>query len=303
MYEGIKDIVSDKVDIIYDEEMSKHTSFKIGGKADIFAVVDSVEDLIQIEKYAKENNIFTFIMGNGSNLLVSDSGIRGIVIKLGDEFKKISIEEEYITVGAACSINALAQSALGNELTGFEWAFGIPGSVGGAVFMNAGAYGGSMSDVVFETTYLDENYNLCKLEKEAHKFGYRKSVFKIKEVNGIILSTKIKLKKGDKKEIWEGMQKYINARIDKQPLNMPSAGSVFKRPDGHFVGKMIEDLGLKGFTVGGAQVSEKHAGFIVNLGNATSKDVKELIKYIQSKVKEQYNVDLETEVLEVGEWE
>lgn len=301
MYEGIKDIVSDKVDIIYDEEMSKHTSFKIGGKADIFAVVDSVEDLIQIEKYAKENNIFTFIMGNGSNLLVSDNGIRGIVIKLGDEFKKISIEEEYITVGAACSINALAQFALENELTGFEWAFGIPGSVGGAVFMNAGAYGGSMSDVVFETTYLDENYNLCKLESDEHKFGYRKSVFKTKEINGIILSTKIKLKKGDKKEIWEGMQKYINARIEKQPLNMPSAGSVFKRPDGHFVGKMIEDLGLKGFTIGGAQVSEKHAGFIVNLGDATSKDIKELIKYIQSKVKEKYNVDLETEVLEVGE--
>lgn len=301
MYEGIKDIVSDKVDIIYNEEMSKHTSFKIGGEADIFVVVNSVEDLIQIKKYAKQNNIFTFIMGNGSNLLVSDSGIRGIVIKLGEEFKKISVEEAYITVGAACSINALAQAALENELTGFEWAFGIPGSVGGAVFMNAGAYGGSMSDVVTETTYLDENYNLCKIENDEHKFGYRKSVFKMKEVNGIILSTKLKLKKGDKKDIWEGMQKYINARIDKQPLNMPSAGSVFKRPDGYFAGKLIEDSGLKGFTIGGAQVSEKHAGFIVNLGDATSKDVKELIKYIQNKVKENYNVDLETEVLEVGE--
>lgn len=301
MYEGIKDIVSDKVDIIYNEEMSKHTSFKIGGEADIFVVVNSVEDLIQIKKYAKANNIFTFIMGNGSNLLVSDSGIRGIVIKLGEEFKKISVEEEYITVGAACSINALAQAALENELTGFEWAFGIPGSIGGAVFMNAGAYGGSMSDVVIETTYLDENYNLCKIENDKHKFGYRKSVFKMKEVNGIILSTRLKLKKGDKKDIWEGMQKYINARIDKQPLNMPSAGSVFKRPDGYFAGKLIEDSGLKGFTIGGAQVSEKHAGFIVNLGDATSKDVKELIKYIQNKVKENYNVDLETEVLEVGE--
>jgi len=301
LYKELEKIASDKTKITYDEIMANHTSFKIGGKADCFAVVNSEEELIQILKYLKNNNIPVFIMGNGSNLLVSDNGIRGVVIKLGEEFKKMSCEGTYINVGAACSMNALAQGALENSLTGFEWALGIPGTVGGAVYMNAGAYGGSMEDVIYETIYLDDEFNIRTLSNEGHKFGYRKSSFKSGRIKGIILKTVIKLEMGKKEEIWANMQKYIGARIDKQPLNMPSAGSVFKRPDGHYVGKMIEELGLKGFSIGGAQVSTKHAGFIVNTGNATSKDIKELIAYIKTKVKEKYDVELETEILEVGE--
>lgn len=301
MYKEIEKFVSSKTKITYDEIMAKHTTFKVGGKADCFIVANSCDDLIQILKYLKENKIPFFIMGNGSNLLVSDKGIRGVVIKLGEEFKSISCEGEYITVGASCSMNALAQNALENSLSGFEWALGIPGTVGGAIFMNAGAYGGSMEDVVYKTIYLDEDFNLCTLDKQSHNFGYRRSVFKLGEIKGIILKIQIKLASGKKDEIWANMQKYIGARIDKQPLNMPSAGSIFKRPDGHYVGKMIEDLGLKGYSIGGAKISEKHAGFIVNSGNATSEDIKELIKYIKNKVKAAYDIELETEVLEVGE--
>lgn len=301
LYKELEKIISDKSRIMYDETMAKHTSFKIGGTADCFIVAEVKSDFIQIMKYIKENNIPFFIMGNGSNLLVSDKGIRGVVIKLGDEFRKVSSEGEFITAGSACSVNALAQNALENSLTGFEWAFGIPGSIGGAVFMNAGAYGGNMADVLYSTTYLDEDFNECVLDNDSHSFSYRKSVFKTGEVRGIILETTLKLSTGKKEEIWANMQKYIGARIDKQPLNMPSAGSVFKRPDGHFVGKMIEELGLKGFSIGGAMVSEKHGGFIVNSGNATAEDVKSLIKYIKTKVKEKYDVELETEILEVGE--
>lgn len=301
MYNEIEEFIVDKTNIKYDEPMANHTSFKIGGPVDCFVVVNSEKELIQVIKYLKNNNIPFFVMGNGSNLLVSDKGIRGVVIKLGDEFKKIEYSGEYITVGASCSMNALAQGALENSLEGFEWGFGIPGTSGGAVFMNAGAYGGCMADVVEETIYLDEECNVCSLKKEQHDFGYRKSTFKSGNTKGIILRTKIKLKVGKKEEIWANMQKYIGARIDKQPLNMPSAGSIFKRPDGHYVGKMIEELGLKGVSIGGAQVSEKHAGFIINTGNATAKDIKDLIAYIKNKVKEKFDVDLETEVLEVGE--
>ena len=300
LYNELEKFVSDKTRVMYNENMSKHTSFKVGGKADCFVIVNLESELIQIIKYLKGNDIPFFVMGNGSNLLVADEGIRGVVIKLGDGFKEIVSDGNYITAGAACSVNTLAQSALENSLTGFEWAFGIPGTVGGAVFMNAGAYGGCMEDVIYSTTYLDEDFNICKLDKESHNFGYRKSVFKMGEIKGIILKAVLKLREGKKEDIWANMQKYIGARIDKQPLNMPSAGSVFKRPDGYYVGKMIEELGLKGFSIGGAQVSEKHAGFIVNTGNATAKDIKELIAYIKDIIKEKYGVALETEILEVG---
>ena len=201
MYNEIEKFVSDKTRVLYDEEMAKHTSFKIGGKADCFIVINSETELIQVLKYLKENNIQFFVMGNGTNLLVSDNGIRGVVIRLGDDFKKFSCDEDCITVGSSCSVNALAQYALENSLCGFEWAFGIPGTVGGAVFMNAGAYGGTMEDVVKETIYLDEDFNICTLEKNGHNFGYRKSSFKLNEVNGIILRTIIKLKSGNKEEI------------------------------------------------------------------------------------------------------
>lgn len=301
MYNELIEILSKDSKILFDEPMSRHTTFKIGGNADCFVVANSYDDLTRVLEFAKEKNVPIMIIGNGSNLLVLDNGIRGIVVKLGSFSTAVTCEESTIIAGAGASLSAVTQEALKNGLTGIEWAFGIPGTVGGAVFMNAGAYDGSMSDVVLETTYLDESFNLCVLSREMHKFDYRKSAFNLGEVRGIIIKTKILLEFGDKEEIWNKMRKCMAARIDKQPLNMPSAGSVFKRPKDHFVGKMIEELGLKGFCVGGAKVSEKHAGFIVNSDNATADDVKKLIEYIKFRVKDRYNVELETEIKEVGE--
>ena len=213
LYKELEKIASSKTKITYNEVMANHTTFKVGGKADCFIIVNSCDELIQILKYLKEKEISFFIMGNGSNLLVSDNGIRGVVIKLGEEFKNISCDGEYITVGSSCSMNALAQNALENSLSGFEWALGIPGTVGGAIFMNAGAYGGSMEDVVYKTTYLDENFNLCTLDKESHNFGYRKSAFKLGEVKGIILKIQIKLKPGKKDEISLGVLASCTANV------------------------------------------------------------------------------------------
>lgn len=301
MYNELIEILSKDSKILFDEPMSRHTTFKIGGNADCFVVANSYDDLTRVLEFAKEKNVPIMVIGNGSNLLVLDNGIRGIVVKLGSFSTAVTCGESTIIAGAGASLSAVTQEALKNGLTGIEWAFGIPGTVGGAVFMNAGAYDGSMSDVVLETTYLDESFNLCVLSREMHKFDYRKSAFNLGEVRGIIIKTKILLEFGDKEEIWNKMRKCMAARIDKQPLNMPSAGSVFKRPKDHFVGKMIEELGLKGFCVGGAKVSEKHAGFIVNSDNATADDVKKLIEYIKFRVKDRYNVELETEIKEVGE--
>ncbi len=301
MYNELTEILSKESKILFDEPMAKHTTFKIGGKADCFVIADNYEDLVKVVEFAKINNISIIVIGNGSNLLVSDKGIRGIVVKLGRFSNQVSCEGSVITAWAGTSLSAVTQEALKNSLTGIEWAFGIPGTVGGAIFMNAGAYEGSMSDVVLETTYLDEDLNLCTLSKEMHEFDYRKSVFNLGKVSGTIIKTKLLLELGDKEEIWNKMRKCMAARIDKQPLNMPSAGSVFKRPRDHYVGKMIEELGLKGFMVGGAKVSEKHGGFIVNSDNATAEDVKKLIKYIKFRVKDRYNVELETEIKEVGE--
>lgn len=301
MYNELSEILSKESKLFFDEPMKKHTTFKIGGNADCFLIVNSYEDLEKALKFAKSNDVPVMIVGNGSNLLVSDKGIRGIVIKLGAFFSEVICEGSLITAGAGASLSSVTQEALKNGLTGIEWAFGIPGTIGGAVFMNAGAYDGSMSDVVLETTYLDENLNLCVMDKEMHEFDYRKSVFNLGKNCGIIIRTKILLEFGDKDEIWSKMRKCMSARIDKQPLNMPSAGSVFKRPKDYYVGRMIEELGLKGFSVGGAKVSEKHGGFIVNVDNATASDVKNLIVYIKARVKERYGVDLETEIKEVGE--
>ena len=301
LYNKLIEVLSAKSEILLNESMKKHTTFKIGGNADCFVVVNSEEDLIKTISFAKENNVSVMMIGNGSNLLVGDNGIRGIVIKLGKFFSEVSCTGNIVTAGAGASLSSMTQVALENNLTGVEWAFGIPGTVGGAVFMNAGAYDGEMSLVVTETTYLSESLEVCTLSGKEHEFNYRKSAFNLGHVNGIILRTKVLLEKGNRDEIWGKMRKCMSARIDKQPLNMPSAGSVFKRPKDHFVGKMIDELGLKGYKVGGAKVSEKHGGFIVNDGDATASDVKKLIEYIKFRVKDKYNVDLEVEIREVGE--
>ena len=293
----------DKSKVKYDEPMSKHTTLKVGGNADVLVIPECVEDIKSVIKFAKENNIDTFVIGNGSKLLVKDGGIRGIVIKLSSKFSGLVIDGEYITVEAGASLPKLAIVAKDNSLSGLEFAAGIPGNVGGAVYMNAGAYGSDMSNVIVEVTCLDENLNIKKIMGKDCEFGYRTSVFRNRYKDFVILSTKLKHEKKDKKEIEDAMKKNNDSRREKQPLEFPNAGSTFKRPEGFFVGKLIDDLGLKGFKIGGAEVSTKHSGFIVNTGNAKAKDVIDLIEYIKRKVIEKNNVKLEEEIIIIGEEE
>ncbi len=281
-----------------DEIMSNHTSFKIGGKADCFIECGSEECLRLVMKAIRDYDISYFIIGKGSNLLVSDKGIRGAVISLSG-FDGITVKDCNITVGAGVSLAKLCTEALGNSLTGLEFAYGIPGSVGGALFMNAGAYGGEMSQVVTSATVLSNNGEIKQVKLEDMKLGYRTSAFK---TNGdIILSVDLKLEFGNKAEIKAEMDELLARRKDKQPLEYGSAGSTFKRPKGYFAGALIEKNGFKGVSVGGAMVSEKHAGFVINYNNATAKDVKVLMEKIKTAVLENDGVLLEPEVIFVGE--
>lgn len=280
-----------------NEPMSCHTSFKIGGAADIFISVRCVEELSAVFKKCGELDIPRLVIGKGSNLLVSDSGVEGAVISLLD-MNGISVKGEEITCGAGAALSDVCRAALDNSLTGLEFAYGIPGSIGGAVYMNAGAYGGEMADVVLSAECLMPDGSIVKVNACDMNFGYRKSVFK---ENGMtVLSAVLRLRQGDEKEIQEKMDDYICRRKQKQPLEYPSAGSFFKRPTGYFAGALIEKNGLKGETVGGAQVSEKHAGFIINCGGATCEDVKRLGKNVSDKVFAADGVRLEPEVIFVG---
>lgn len=285
--------------LFFNESMKKHTSFKLGGNADILIVPSNEEEVCEVIKLCKKFNYPFFVMGNGSNLIVKDGGIRGLVIKMTENFSKINITGEIVESDSGVLLSKLSKFAMKNDLSGIEFAEGIPGTLGGAVIMNAGAYNGEMKDVVVKTRYIDKNGDVQTIEGEEHKFSYRSSY--IQKESGIILKSWLKLKKGNKEQIAKEMNEFSKRRRDKQPLEMPSAGSVFKRPEGYFAGKLIEDCGLRGFTIGEAQVSEKHCGFIVNKGNASSEDVIKLIKHIQNCVKNKYNVILETEVKIVGE--
>lgn len=291
----------DSSKVRYNEPMSKHTTLKVGGNADVFVLPESVEDVISVLSFAKENNIPVTVIGNGSKLLVLDKGIRGLVIKLSSKFANVEINGEYLTVSAGMSLPRVAIIAKDNALSGLEFAAGIPGNVGGAVYMNAGAYGSEMSSVIEEVTYVDENLNVQTVSNEECKFGYRTSMFR--ESKYVILSTKLKLKAGNKEEIEALMKANNEARKSKQPLEYPNAGSTFKRPEGYFVGKLIDDLGLKGYKIGDAQVSTKHSGFIVNTGKATASDVLRLINYIKEKVLEANGVELHEEIIVIGEGE
>ena len=286
------------MEIIKNEPMKNHTTFKIGGPADEFCEAESVEDIIRATQYAKEKNLPLFIMGNGSNLLVSDKGIRGIVLKLSDKFSKCEVLGDTIRAESGALLSAISKLALKMSLSGMEFAAGIPGTLGGTVYMNAGAYGGEMKDIVKSVTYF-KNGEIKRIE-DGFDFGYRKSVFS--DTDAIILEAELKLKKGNADEIKAKMEELKKRRVEKQPLSMASAGSTFKRPEGYFAGKLIEDAGLKGFSIGGAAVSEKHSGFVVNTGGATAQDVKTLILHIQKTVKQKFGVELETEVKIVGEF-
>ncbi len=282
--------------ILNNEPMSKHTSFRTGGNADTFIKVESAEDIINIIK-EYDNPIF---IGNGSNLLVSDDGIRGTVVQIYDEFNQISLKEEnVIHADAGALLSKIAAFARDNSLTGFEFASGIPGTAGGAVFMNAGAYGGEMKDVVVNV-YAIENGKEVVYNCEEMQFDYRSSIAMKK--NLIISGVDYKLTKGNKDKINEIMIDLNSRRREKQPLEYPSAGSTFKRPEGYFAGKLIMDSGLSGYTVGGAMVSTKHCGFVINTGKATSTDIYNLIKDVQRIVLDKMGVKLETEVRLIGEF-
>lgn len=292
----LKGLSDNGVQFVLNEPMSRHTTFKIGGNAEVFVSIYSTEELIFVIKSANEFCVPYFVLGAGSNLLVSDNGIEGAVIKLCGE--DIKTDGDEITCLASVKLSKVCVSALENSLTGLEFAYGIPGSVGGAVFMNAGAYGGEMSQVVKSAECVDNFGNIKTVSAEDMKFGYRTSIFK----NSSFVITKVtfKLNKGETNEIKSKMNDLLTRRKQKQPLEYPSAGSTFKRPQGYFAGTLIEKNNLKGVSCGGAQVSSKHAGFVINTGNATAKDVKNLIKKIQDTVYENDGVHLETEVIFVG---
>lgn len=283
--------------IFIDEEMSKHTSFKTGGKADFFIVVENETELIECLRLTKMFDKKFFIIGNGTNLIVTDKGFRGVIIKL--KFNELKIDGDEIIAGAGVPLVLLSKFAYENGIKGYEFASGIPGTIGGAVRMNAGAYGGEIKDVLVSTKYLDENYNIVELKNSEHYFKYRDSIFSNEK--WIILESKFKIEYGDKKEIENKRNEYMTSRREKQPLDKPNAGSTFKRGEDFITAQIIDEVGLKGYSIGGAMVSTKHAGFIVNENNATSKDILDLIEYVKRKVKEETDKDLKLEVLVIGE--
>ncbi len=277
------------------EEMYKNTSFKTGGKCAVRLSPSSENQLIDIIKKAKELNIPFIVLGNGTNILVPDEGIDKAVIIIGNNMANISLDGEIISFSAGTNLTSLCRFALENNLGGLEFAFGIPGTCGGAVFMNAGAYGGEMKDVLIEITYLTPDMKIKVIKAEDAKLSYRHSVFK--ENGCIILSAKVRLNCDKKENIKAKMDDFLGRRKDKQPLEYPSAGSTFKRPEGYFAGALIEQCNLKGYSIGGAQVSEKHAGFVINKGGATSTDILNLIEHIKSTVQQNTGVTLEPEVI------
>lgn len=287
----------------HNESMSKHTSFRVGGNADLFISVNTVEKLKKILELNNKLKLPITIVGNGSNLLVSDKGIRGIVIKyIGENYKiyNQSNDEIKVTVEAGMLNGKLAQILLKEGLTGFEFASGIPGTIGGAIFMNAGAYGKEMKDIVEEVTYIDlSDEKIYTINQSECEFTYRNSKFE--RINSIIVSAKFKFSKENKEKIKNKMEEYRAKRIETQPCDKPNAGSTFKRGEDFITAKLIDEAGLKGYKIGGAEISTKHAGFIVNSGNATAEDIKKLIEYTQAEIMKKYNKKIEAEVRFIGE--
>lgn len=298
IYEELKRILPE-LNILVDEPMRKHTTFKIGGPADFLIMPSSINDIREIIKYASMRDIPLTVLGNGSNMLVLDGGIRGIVIKISHNFNYISHDDEMIIAGAGTMLTYAAYFASKHNLTGMEFAVGIPGSIGGAVFMNAGAYDGEMSYIVKSVLAISPEGKPVRFYNEQMNFGYRHSIFQ--DNNYIICEVQLELKHGDYEAIKNKMDDYTSRRLTKQPMDMPSAGSTFKRPNGYYAGTLIEQAGLKGMKVGGAQVSEKHAGFIVNIGDATAQDVINLISNVQKNVYDKFGVKLQPEIKIVGE--
>lgn len=298
-YNRIMDII-DKNRIYTNEPMKNHTTFRVGGSADFFVVPKTKEEVKNIVALCQEMDMPYYVLGNGSNLLVGDKGYRGVIVQIYKEMNTIQVEENRMKVQAGALLSKIGSAALEAGLTGFEFAAGIPGTMGGAVSMNAGAYGGEMKDVLYDVTVLTPAGEIITLQKEELELGYRTSIVARKSY--IVLEATIVLEKGDKEAIKARMDELRGLRTAKQPLEYPSAGSTFKRPEGYFAGKLIQDSGLRGFQVGGAQVSEKHCGFVINKENATAADILELMRQVSAIVKEKFGVELEAEVKRLGEF-
>ena len=286
--------------VLEQEPMAKHTTFRVGGAADCFITVQNEEQLAKLLVYITKVELPYFILGNGSNLLVGDKGYQGIVLHLAEDFAKISVEGTRITVGAGALLSQTAKMAKEASLTGMEFASGIPGTIGGALVMNAGAYDGEMKQIVRSVRVMDQNGEVLEFDNETMDFGYRTSAIKNRPY--IVLDAVLELAEGDKTSITAKMEELAVQRREKQPLEFPSAGSTFKRPEGYFAGKLIMDAGMRGYRIGGAQVSEKHCGFIVNRGDATAADIAELIVEVQERVKARFDVKLEPEVITLGDF-
>lgn len=286
--------------ILMEEPMERHTTFRVGGPAACFITVDTREQLAKVFSYLQKTGWDFFIVGNGSNLLVSDKGYRGVIVRLGEDFKQIRVNQDGLIAGAGVILAAAAQAAQQEGLTGLEFAAGIPGTLGGAVRMNAGAYGGEMAQIVESVEVMGMDGEILQLDRETMEFGYRTSAIKNRPY--VVLSAEMKLKRGDREDIARLMQELAGKRREKQPLEYPSAGSTFKRPEGYFAGKLIMDAGLRGKSCGGAQISEKHCGFIINKGNATAADVAKLIRETVETVQDKFGVTLEPEVIFLGDF-
>lgn len=291
--EAIENIVGSE-NLLVNEPMWRHITFRVGGNADYYITPENDKQVSEIINYLKKADIPYYIIGNGSNLLVKDAGFRGAIIEIGNKFANIQVEGNKIIAGAGAILAKVAVKALENELSGMEFAHGIPGTLGGAVTMNAGAYGGEMKDIIESVKVLDEDGTTKVVSNEELELSYRHSI--IPENNYIVLEVTLDLKKGDASLIKGKMDELATQRREKQPLEYPSAGSTFKRPEGYFAGKLIQDAGLKGYRVGGAMVSEKHSGFVINYDGATAADVLAVINDVRDKVNEIYGVSLETEV-------
>ncbi|MDO5715374.1 MAG: UDP-N-acetylmuramate dehydrogenase [Tissierellia bacterium] len=285
-------------DFLYQEEMKNFTSFQVGGPADLVIRPKDEKSLIQIIKRCREKNYNYYILGNCSNIIVHDDGFRGVIILLKHRLQDISKQDNFITAGAGASLKAVSEYATEHSLSGLEFAHGIPGTVGGAMVMNAGAYDGEMKMVVSSVRVLTLNNEIVELSNEEMNFRYRNS--RVQDEKLVVLSTTFQLQKGNREEIRKKYEDFDKRRQEKQPLDMPSAGSTFKRPTGYFAGKLIDDSGLRGFTHRGAGVSQKHCGFVVNKGNATARDILETIEMIQKVVYDNFGVELEREVKIIG---
>lgn len=299
MYDYIKTVIPGER-ILFHQPMKEYTTFRVGGEAECLIMIQKEDELAKLIPYLNRIEQEYFILGNGSNLLVGDKGYRGIVLKLDGEMEQITVDGTRITAKAGALLSKVAVTARDNGLTGLEFAAGIPGSIGGGIVMNAGAYDGEMKQVVESVRVMDCDGQINILDNDTMEFGYRTSIIKNRPF--IVLEVVLRLAEGDREQIGARMEELMQLRRSKQPLEYPSAGSTFKRPEGYYAGKLIMDAGLRGYRIGGAQVADKHCGFVINTGKATAADIREVIEEVQQRVRERFHVSLEPEVVFLGDF-